>query len=224
MMDRQSYWYCHRQIDRYKSMIYWSVAAWSNHQRPGVNSKESSTDSTATEKIQRRRWSFEKTERQRWSLTSVHHLVDATKPDVLRLFNEYVEEDFSEFRNHLYCNCRWLHHNDHRPMWNGQTWAGAKQARIIVVKMKLLGFALLLLVTTTTAPIVGKLAFIREIPLAATCSRRKVMQFFFRDWHSWHGRHGQSCLWEGGAFHIVIRLDICRDPGTSGPVKFFLTV
>ena len=52
MMDTQSYWYCHRQIDRYKSMIYWSVAAWSNHQRPGVNSKESSTDSAATEKIQ----------------------------------------------------------------------------------------------------------------------------------------------------------------------------
>ena len=50
--------------------------------------------------------------------------------------------------------------------------------RIIVVKMKLLGFALLLLVTTTTAPIVGKLAFIREIPLAATCSQRNVMQFF----------------------------------------------
>ena len=98
MMDRQSYWYCHRQIDRYKSMIYWSVAAWSNHQRPGVNSKESSTDSAATEKIQRRRWSFEKTERQRWSWTSVHHLVDATQPDVLRLFNEYVEEDFSEFK------------------------------------------------------------------------------------------------------------------------------
>ena len=103
MMDRQSYWYCHRQIDRYKSMIYWSAAAWSNHQRPGVNSKESSTDSAATEKIQRRRWSFEKTERQRWSWTSVHHLVDATQPDVLRLFNEYVEEDFSEFRNLLYC-------------------------------------------------------------------------------------------------------------------------
>ena len=85
-----------RLID--KSMIYWSVAAWSNHQRPGVNSKESSTDSAATEKIQRRRWSFEKTERQRWSWTSVHHLVDATQPDVLRLFNEYVEEDFSEFK------------------------------------------------------------------------------------------------------------------------------
>ena len=186
-------------------MIYWSVAAWSNHQRPGVNSKESSTDSAATEKIQRRRWSFEKTERQRWSSASVHHLVDATQPDVLRLFNEYVEEDFSEFRNLLYC-CRWLHHNDRWPVWNGQTWTGAKQARIIVVKMKLLGFALLLLVTTTTAPIVGENAFIREIPLAATCSRRKMMQFFFRNWHShsWHDQYGQSCLWEGGAFHIVI--------------------
>ena len=49
--------------------------------------------------------------------------------------------------------------------------------RIIVVKMKLLGFALLLLVTTTTAPIVGEMAF-REISLAATCSQRNVMQFF----------------------------------------------
>ena len=44
--------------------------------------------------------------------------------------------------------------------------------------MKLLGFALLLLVTNTTAPIVGENAFIREISLAATCSQRNVMQFF----------------------------------------------
>ena len=49
-----------------------------------------------------------------------------------------------------------------------------------MVKMKLLGFALLLLVTTTTAPIVGKLAFIREI-FGSNMLSEKCDAIFFRD-------------------------------------------